>query len=252
VTHLDLFSGIGGFALAAEWAGIRTVGFAEIDPFACSVLARQFPGIPNFGNVALLHRRSMPVLPDLITAGFPCQPYSKIGKRKSSDDSRDLWPETRRLLQDFRPTWFLGENVAGIVKLALDGVWADLEALGYSCQPLAIPAGAVGAPHRRERIWILANTQCPRLEGHTGDVPSPTGWEAPHGPTGPCSLRQRPHGWGFEPNVGRVAPRLPHRVDRIRALGNSIVPQVAYEILVTIKQLHDKNRPFQSQALQQV
>jgi len=253
VKHLDLFSGIGGFALAAGWAGVETVAFAEVDAYASGVLAKNFPRVPNLGDVRLLTRHQFPYdYPDLITAGFPCQPFSKIGKRQAEDDARDLWPETRRILQDFRPAWFIGENVAGIVTLALDRVCNDLEEDGYAVQPLLIPAGAVGARHRRERVWILAHRIGEGLEGHPRHEPiTATGRQEPHGPACQSRLRPRLDPWVTEPDVDRVANGIPRRVDRIKALGNAIVPQVAYQLIVSIKQLqlHDSSRPLQSQEI---
>ncbi len=241
IKHLDLYSGIGGFALAAQWAGIETVAFAEIDPHASKVLTKNFPDVPNLGDVRRLSISRFAfahAIPDIITAGFPCQPYSKIGKRLANSDDRDLWPETRRIIREFKPTWFLGENVAGIVSLALDGIWTDLEDLGYEVQPLLIPAGAVGARHRRERVWILSHRISAGLEGHAGHEPlASQRRQGPRGSARSSGLRAWFDGWVTEPDVGRVAHGIPARVDRLTALGNAIVPQVAYEILAAITQL---------------
>ncbi|MBF8281284.1 MAG: C-5 cytosine-specific DNA methylase [Anaerolineales bacterium] len=154
-SHLDLFSGIGGFALAARWSGWRTVAFSEIDPYACRVLERQFPGVPNLGDI----RNVRAVRADLVTGGFPCQPYSLAGKRRGTGDDRALWPEMFRVIGETRPTWMLGENVPGIINLELDRVLSDLESIGYAAWPIGIPACAVDARHRRERIWIVAYSE---------------------------------------------------------------------------------------------
>lgn len=152
--HLDLFSGIGGFALAAAWAGFTTVGFAEVDPFCSKVLKKHWPHVPNFGDV-----RTVPNLSkiNLITGGFPCQPFSQAGKKKGRQDDRYLWPEFLRIIRANKPNWVVGENVAGIIHMELDNILDDLENEGYETRAFIIPASAVNAPHRRERVWIVAH-----------------------------------------------------------------------------------------------
>ena len=152
-THLDLFSGIGGFALAAQAVGYETIAFSEIEPYACKILKQTWPTIPNLGDI----RNIKGVRADLVTGGFPCQPFSHAGKRRGASDDRALWPEMCRVIDEAKPRWVLGENVAGIISMELDRVLSDLENLGYSAWPIVIPACAVGAPHRRDRVWILAN-----------------------------------------------------------------------------------------------
>ena len=166
--HLDLFSGIGGFALAACWCGFNTVGFSEIDPYASAVLKKNFPTIKNYGDIRTITRQSVPERIEIITGGFPCQPFSTAGKRRGKEDHRDLWPEMFRVIKEFKPTWVLGENVAGFVNMELDRTITDLEAEGYEVQPLIIPACAVGAPHRRDRVWIVAHADGNRWK--TGKV----------------------------------------------------------------------------------
>jgi len=160
--HLDLFSGIGGFALAAQWAGFTTVGFAEIDPFCSKVLRKHWPNVPNFGDV-----RSVPNMSQisLITGGFPCQPFSCAGKKKGKEDERYLWPEFRRIIQRNHPAWVVAENVPGIVDMERDSILTDLESEGYETQTFIIPACAVKAPHRRDRLWIVANSLRKRRHG---------------------------------------------------------------------------------------
>lgn len=153
--HLDLFSGIGGFALAAQRTGWQTIGFSEIEPYACKILKRHWPGVHNFGDI----RNVRGVRCDLITGGFPCQPYSLAGKRAGASDDRALWPEMLRVIDDTKPRWVLGENVPGIITLELDRVLTDLERLGYSCWPIVVPACAVDARHRRDRVWIVAHSE---------------------------------------------------------------------------------------------
>ncbi len=208
--HVDLCSGIGGFALAASWMGWQTVGFCEIDPFAQRVLRRHFPDVPIHGDLTTLTARDVrgwvgrgrtgatgldsdrdAELPRtehggprpgqlaeprlVLTAGYPCQPFSVAGKRRGAGDARHLWPHIAALLGALRaeggaPDWCVFENVAGHVRLGLDDVLSDLEALGYACGTVVVPACAVGALHRRDRLWIVA---------HAGDGPLYLGpWDA--------------------------------------------------------------------------
>lgn len=163
-THLDLFSGIGGFALAARWAGFKTVGFCEQDRFCQKVIAKHWPGIQIHEDICKLDGRQYAEV-DLLTGGFPCQPFSFAGKRKGASDDRALWPEMFRVITQARPGWVLGENVAGIVSMELDRVLSDLESLGYSARAIVIPACAVDAKHRRSRVWIVANACSKRGRG---------------------------------------------------------------------------------------
>ncbi|SEN53415.1 DNA cytosine methyltransferase [Lihuaxuella thermophila] len=164
---VDLFSGIGGISLAAEWAGIETVAFCEIEPHCQKVLRKHWPYVPIYDDVRKLTRERLErdgVIDDartidIVCGGFPCQPFSVAGKQRGKEDDRHLWPEMFRVIKELRPTWILGENVAGIVRLALDDVLADLESEGYSCRTFIIPACAVGAPHRRDRVWIVGHSE---------------------------------------------------------------------------------------------
>lgn len=161
---LDLFSGIGGISLAAEWAGIETVAFCEIEPFCQKVLKKHWPDVPIFDDVRKLNRQTLEERGvdvgaiELISAGYPCQPFSVAGKREGERDDRHLWPEVYRLLKEINPTWFIGENVAGHVTLGLDQVLSDLEDINYSWETFIIPACGVNAPHRRYRVFIVANS----------------------------------------------------------------------------------------------
>mgnify|MGYP001016347144 FL=1 len=157
LTHLDLFSGIGGFKLAAQWAGFRTVGFSEVEPYACCVLAERWPDVPNIGDVRITANFSRFRGCTLLTGGFPCQPWSLAGKRMGANDDRHLWPAMLAVIEAVRPAWIIGENVPGLIGLALDNVCAELEARGYAVQPFVVPACAVDAKHRRDRVWIVAN-----------------------------------------------------------------------------------------------
>ena len=158
-THLDLFSGIGGFALAAKWNGYRTVGFCDNEPYAQAVLKKHWPEVPCHKDIREV-RGELYAGVTLLTGGFPCQPFSVAGKQRGKTDDRYLWPEMLRVIREARPAWIIGENVAGIVNMALDQVCADLEGQGYEVEPIIVPACAVDAPHRRDRCWILAHSKC--------------------------------------------------------------------------------------------
>ena len=157
-THLDLFSGIGGFALAARWNGYRTVGFCDNEPYAQAVLKKHWPEVPCHKDIREV-RGELYAGVTLLTGGFPCQPFSVAGKQGGKDDDRYLWPEMLRVIREARPTWIIGENVAGIVNMALDQVHTDLEAEGYEVESIIIPACGVDAPHRRNRVWIVAHSK---------------------------------------------------------------------------------------------
>ena len=163
---LSLFSGIGGIDLAGEWAGMETVAFCEREPFPQRVLRKHWPDVPIIDDVHDFTRKELERLGiigdgraiDLISAGYPCQPFSFAGQRRGAEDDRHLWPEVKRILSEIRPRWFVGENVAGHVTLGLDDVLSDLENEGYTAQAFVIPACAVGASHRRDRVFIVAHS----------------------------------------------------------------------------------------------
>jgi DNA (cytosine-5)-methyltransferase 1 len=256
--HLDLFSGIGGFALACRMVGgIETVAFCEREPYAQKVLKKHWPDVPICNDIHEMKGNEYGTI-DLITGGFPCQPYSLAGERRGNEDDRALWPQMLRVISEARPAWVLGENVPGIITLALDGVLADLEGEGYACQSLCIPACGVDARHRRERVWIVA------CAGRTGQqerdiaaiskgsgygaggcnemVRDSAGEGLPDWTSGemgqPCPLTEfeRPSGREIERDIRGVAHGVSNRVDRLRGLGNAIVPQVAAEIIRCMKQ----------------
>lgn len=159
-THLGLFEGIGGFSLAARWAGWKTLAWCEWNEFGQKVLKHHFPEAEGFGDITKTDFTKYAGKIDILTGGFPCQPYSAAGKRLGKDDERHLWPEMLRAIREVSPSWVVGENVRGLTNwnggLVFDEVQADLEAEGYEVLPFLLPACGVGAPHRRDRIWFVA------------------------------------------------------------------------------------------------
>lgn len=163
--HGSLFSGIGGFDLASEWMGWENVFHCEWNDFGKKILKYYWPNSISYDDITktdfTIHRGQI----DILTGGFPCQPYSMAGKRKGKDDERHLWPEMLRAIREIQPRWIVGENVYGLVNwsggLVFHEVQTDLEAAGYEVQPFLLPAVSVGAPHRRDRIWFVA---------HAGDI----------------------------------------------------------------------------------
>jgi len=158
---LDLFSGIGGFSLGLEAAGMETAAFCEYDEKARKVLKKNWPDVPIFNDIRTLNKELLDEwgISDirLICGGYPCQPFSLAGERRGAEDDRHLWPEMFRLVQELRPDWVIGENVAGHVTMGIDQVLTDLENEGYTARPFIIPACAVDAPHRRDRVWVVAH-----------------------------------------------------------------------------------------------
>ncbi len=164
MTHGSLFSGIGGFDLAAEWMGWQNVFHCEWNPFGQKVLKHYWPNAKSYHDITktdfTVHSGSI----DILTGGFPCQPYSAAGKRRGKEDDRHLWPEMLRAIREIRPRWVVGENVRGLINwsggLVFDEVQSDLENEGYTVFPFLLPACAVNAPHRRDRVWFVAYSGC--------------------------------------------------------------------------------------------
>ena len=294
MNHLDLFSGIGGFALAASWvwSDHHPILFCEIDSFCQEVLRKHWAHTPIHDDIRTLDARPLLGSVDILSGGFPCQPYSLAGQRRGKKDHRALWAEMLRVVDECGPRWIVGENVPGIISMELDAVLSELETHGYTAWPLVIPAVAVDAPHRRDRVWIVAHADSGRAypeqeqaRGLAGPLYSPGHgeiWDVANNTLERCGWgvnesegRQLtcegsktladPHRtrreivqgseanaersgvgaadgasrWSLEPDVGRVAYGVPRRVDRLRSLGNAIVPQVAAEIFMMIRQIEE-------------
>lgn len=160
---LELFAGIGGIALAEQMAGIDVVGLSEIEDYPVRILKKNFTDIPILKDVRKINKRTLkevdidPDTIDIVSGGFPCQPFSIAGKRRGTDDDRDLWPEMFRIIKEIKPNWVVGENVANFANMELDRTLSDLESAGYETRAFVLPAAAVGAPHQRMRTFIVAN-----------------------------------------------------------------------------------------------
>lgn len=270
--HASLFSGIGGFDLAADWAGWQNAFHCEYNKFGQKILKHYWPNAESYGDITktnfTVHRGTI----DVLTGGFPCQPYSIAGKRKGKGDERHLWPEMLRAIREVSPAYVVGENVHGIVNwaggLVFNEVQTDLENEGYEVQPVILPACAVNAPHRRDRVWFVAynnmfrNNSTKRSEKYKMVREQPPGSEQTrNGRRGKnCGFvneqfvanpnasrfkecwpkwftsREFVQNYGFtsEPVICRGNDGFPYRVDRLKALGNAIVPQVAYQIFKAI------------------
>jgi DNA (cytosine-5)-methyltransferase 1 len=324
--HLDLFSGIGGFSLGLEATGaFETVAFCDYDQYCQKVLRKHWPWVTIYDDVKELNSERLSANGhtevDIITGGYPCQPFSIAGRQKGEQDPRHVWPEMFRLVKELRPTWVIGENVSGHIKLGLDTVLENLESEGYATRAFSISASSIGSNHQRERVWIIANTnelgwdnwiynreerqvsndkernieeseserdrridrirqtseavedtrrtQWPwsffqnqdedeTREGYADQFERSSGTsesdvadtEVPDTDSeglarlrSECELREgQEEGeigwsqwWQSEPNVGRVANGIPKRVDRLKSLGNSLVPMIPYYIGMSIK-----------------
>jgi DNA (cytosine-5)-methyltransferase 1 len=334
--HVDLCSGIGGFSLGFEWAGLsKPVLFCDIEPWSRKILAKHWPDVLIAEDVKELANDPARLVPecDIITAGYPCQPFSVAGSQKGEADPRHIWPYIFRIIAQRRPTWVVCENVYGHIRLGLDKVLTDLETEGYTTRTFIVPACSINAPHKRDRVWIVGYTKhngspTSEIEGvsdktgehdsqgqnqtsefkgtsrprssedvaytqskrHRGGNPTGhrteerilqseesegremgseaegrsesfredvaysdnqrsqrriSGWESAEwedqqrytGRSSPIHGQSIKEWWSVEPNFCRVAHGVPNRVDRIKGLGNAIVPQIAMQIGLTIKKM---------------
>jgi len=214
---LDLFSGIGGFSLGLERAGMRTVAFCEIDPHARKVLNKHWPDVPVFTDVSTLSKGDLSEQIDVLAGGFPCQDISDAGRGAGLSGSRSgLWFQYHRLIKEIQPLYAIIENVSALRRRGLEQVLRSLAEIGYDAEWHCIPASAVGAPHQRDRIWILAYPNSTQCEGRS--LSSRILAENTYFGSGSW--------WEAEPSVGRVADGFPGRTHRLKQLGNAVVPQI--------------------------
>jgi DNA (cytosine-5)-methyltransferase 1 len=244
--HVDLCSGIGGFALGFEWAELSSpVLFCDIEPWSRKILAKHWPDVPIAEDVKELANDPDGLIPDcdILTAGYPCQPFSLAGERRGTEDDRHIWPYILSIVEAKRPSWCVFENVYGHVSMGLDEVLFDLEGESYAARPFIVPACAADAPHRRDRVWIIgrnvADSNSAGLQGRQNARDISQSRAQRNKQSARCSERPDGQNWKPEPAVGRVANGIPRRVDRLRGLGNAIVPQIAMRIGQTIKAVHD-------------
>lgn len=282
MTHGSLFSGIGGFDLAAEWAGWENLFNCEWEEFPRKVLNHHFPNAKQYEDIKDLDATDYNGRIDVLSGGFPCQPFSVAGQRKGTDDPRHLWPQMLRVIGECKPRWVVGENVRGLVNwsngLVFEEVCSDLEALGYSVQSFIVPACSVNAPHRRNRVWIVAHNhnrdrrkerfQAGREvdvhsikgKGNASDTrrvgsPFEMADRELEGRVRSTKRDQR-NQWDSFPTVPPICggdDGLPKELDgitfpkwrreSIKAYGNAIVPQVAHRIFQSINDYeNDTNR----------
>ena len=247
---LDLFSGIGGFSLGLERAGFETIAFCEIEPYCQKVLKKHWPDIPIYEDVRNVTRERLEadgIFPDVITGGFPCQDISNSGYKTGVNGSRTgLYTEIVRLASELRPRYIFLENVAALLHRGMGDVIGSLARIGYDAEWQVIPAWAVGGFHKRDRVWIIAYPegrrpepilqkskilrekieQCTRLAGRRRNIYSPDA---------------KRYLWEDNTGICRVADDVPARVDRIRSLGNAVVPQIPEIIGRAIMEAENEN-----------
>lgn len=307
MTHASLCTGIGACELAATWMGWQNAFSCEIDKFCQRILKFYYPNSKHYGNIYESDFSKWRGKIDILTAGFPCQPFSCAGARKGAEDDRYLWPEVLRVISEIRPTWFIGENVAGITSMVLSGdeitvasytdifgesyqetemrqqfivsrICDDLESIGYSVQPVIIPACAVSAPHRRDRIWFIANSERFGSNQVYKKIQSqqPNGtWidrfsgqqYAPDSEMLRCEIPKETRAgrngfedtyfctdWRYFPTQSPVCcgndglssglsgiTFSKHRIESIKAYGNSMLPQVVYQIFKCIEEIENQS-----------
>lgn len=256
----SLFDGISGFPLAASWCGIETKWISEIDPYCLKVSKKNFPNAIQYGNIKELHS---PEYTDIISGGFPCQPFSKAGKQRSEKDDRYLWPEMLRVIDEVRPRWVVGENVTGIINLALDEVLSSLEDKGYTIEGVFnIPSCGVSGDSIRERIWILAHSYGKgffheRMVNSSQDISRQSlpgirsqvrnGIKLVTESVAPSKFSYCRPGGGYvtEPLLVRANNGVSTKLDedRLKGCGNAIDPYVAYEIFKAIVEIENSLTP---------
>ena len=240
--HASLFSGIGGFDLAAEWMGWENVFHCEWNPFGQKILKHYWPKSISYADITKTDFTSHRGNIDVLTGGFPCQPYSTAGRRKGKEDDRHLWPEMLRAISEIQPTYVVGENVLGLVNwnggLVFHEVQADLEAKGYEVFPFILPACAVGAQHRRDRVWFVAYSGSARLQKGNSElrqingIPEKAPIEFTRSFTSQWDTGKRSSGMLCRNNgVSKELDGITFsewRKESIKAFGNAIVPQIAF------------------------
>jgi DNA (cytosine-5)-methyltransferase 1 len=260
MTHGSLFSGIGGFDLAAEWSGFENIFNCEWEEFPRQVLKHHFPNAKQYEDIHDFDATEYNGRIDILSGGFPCQPFSVAGKQEGSDDPRHLWPEMLRIVRESNPTWVVGENVFGFTSwsngMVFESCCSDLENLGYSVQSFVIPACAVGCNHRRDRCWIIANSDSDRLEGSVSSdkyrqQQSEEGFIEERISTSRQTISLE--GFPTEPSICGGDDGLSEGLDKItfskwrkegvKAYGNAIVPQIAFNIFQTIVEFEKNNIP---------
>jgi DNA (cytosine-5)-methyltransferase 1 len=216
----SLFSGIGGLDLGLERAGMRVIWQSEIDPYASRVLNKHWPKVTNYGDIKKINWADIPPT-DVICGGYPCQPFSLASNvRKGEEDERHLWPWVRDAISHIRPRYVILENVQGHLSLGGTTVVREITDLGYVCEWRVIPATAVGARHRRNRLFIVAYPRSAWRSGRRGAFEGDNAEITRH-------VARGAQYWENEPNLGRMANGVPRRMDRLKGLGNAVVPQVA-------------------------
>lgn len=255
---LELFAGIGGIALAEQMAGIEVVGLSEIEDYPVKILEKNFPNIPILKDVRKINKKMLkevgidPYTIDIISGGFPCQPFSTAGHRRGTEDDRDLWPEMFRIIKEIKPNWVVGENVANFANMELDRTLSDLESEGYQTRSFVLPATAVGAPHQRMRTFIVANADSQRwncLEKSKADRrhrqysesdASQGGQEkiwstAVHVLSTGAELLSQPSS-----QLRRNDDGLSQGMDRLKCVGNAVMPQQILPIFKAIVEIEEQ------------
>jgi DNA (cytosine-5)-methyltransferase 1 len=224
----SLFSGIGGLDLGLERAGMRVIWQSEIDPFCCKILKKHWPGVVNYGDIRNIEWQHVEQ-PDVICGGYPCQPFSNAGKRQGEQDPRHLWPVMFDAICNLRPRYAIMENVRGHLSMGFGTVLRDLAKIGFNAEWQVLPAAAVGAPQKRERLFIVAypnNTRGERSYDNAKHTRPVCERYEIFKPIKPSSSFVNEQQWLSEPRLDRVATGIPQRVDRLKGLGNAVVPQI--------------------------